>query len=79
MGVPLCAEVGPIPATGVPLREQRFSAKSQPLPPGARRGEPAEVVAARKRRALLWPLVRVRVGQTRAGVRFLPTVSPAGD
>lgn len=40
--------VGSIPATGVPLREQRFSAKSQPLPSGARRGEPAEVVAARK-------------------------------
>ena len=86
-----------------------FHTKSQPLPPGARRGEPAEVVAARKdgrgfvvisvspccagavagaaagmagcseRRALLWPLVRVRVGQTRAGVRFPLTVSPAGD
>lgn len=109
MGVPFCAEVGSIPATGVPLREQRVSYE-EPTPSiggtagracrgggsperrarfcyihnplavrGAVAGAAAGMAGCSERRALLWPLVRVRVGQTRAGVRFPLTVSPAGD
>ena len=109
MGVPFCAELGSIPDTGVPLREQRI-AYEEPTPStggtagracrgggsperrakcltllhslavrGAVAGAAAGMAGCSERRALLWPLVRVRVGQTRAGVRFPLTVSPAGD